>query len=73
MGQPMGHQIVNQQVVPPNIKRQPSFEEYEDIYILQDLSTFSLKGKSKQLFRWIDPKIFNAENQKYENYLKKSI
>lgn len=69
----MGNQVVQQQTVLPNPVYKPLLEESEDIYILQDLSTFSLKGKSKQIFRWVDPKIFNAENQKYENYLKTYI
>lgn len=39
-------------------------EEQEDIYIMEDLANFSLKGKRQSYF-WVDPKIFNSENQKY--------
>ena len=33
----------------------------------------TLQPKNRQLYYWIDPKIFNSENQKYETYLKKYL
>jgi hypothetical protein len=37
------------------------------------LNNISLKGKKKQKYLWVDSKIFNNENQKYEDYLKEFI
>lgn len=45
----------------------------EDIYILEDLNKISLQPSDHQLYFWVDPKIFNSENQKYESFLKKHM
>lgn len=56
-----------------NPKQELIEDQNEDIYIMQDLQNFTLKGKRQQAYYWIDPKIFSSENQKYESFLRKHI
>ncbi len=55
------------------VKTVSSSEDDEDIYILENLTNIALKGQRKQKYFWVDPKIFNGENQKYLNFLEKNV
>ncbi len=41
------------------------------MYILHKIFDMSLNAQNRQLHYWIDPRIFNSENQKYLNHLNK--
>ena len=43
----------------------------DDYYIVDSLENISLKKKNSSVFFWVDPKIYNSENKKYEKYLNK--
>lgn len=47
----------------------PASTEWEDHYITENLSSISLRNKTSYLYFWVDPKIYNSENAKYERYL----
>lgn len=43
----------------------------DDYYIVENLENISFKNKNSSMFFWVDPKIYNSENKKYEKYLNK--